>query len=320
MPGLLPLREQIALKVQKCLNVDVDPASEVTIGVGATEMIFDTVAAFVWPDDEVILMEPCYDCYRPAVDTVGGKCVIYKMPPPAFKINWDEVGKLITAKTRMIFISTPNNPTGTILTDHDLQQLANLVRDTEILILSDEVYEHMVYDRQRHCSPLQHPELRQRTFAVYSFGKTYHVTGWRVGYCIAPPTLTAEMRKVHQNVVFGVSHPLQKAIALHLQQSDDYLQLANLFEQKRDLFLQTTQGSRFKPLPCQGSYFQLFDYSAISQQDDLSFCEWLVREHGVAAIPVSRLYTDFTDHKLIRFCFAKTNNTLHQAGERLCRV
>ncbi len=314
MAGLPMLRERIAEKVFNCYEVNVDPETEVTIGAGATEMIFDTIAAFIWPGDQVIIIEPCYDCYRPAIDVVGGKSVVYKMAPPDFKIVWEDVAKLITDDTKMICISTPNNPTGSILTKEDMLQLIKLVKDTDIIIMSDEVYEHMVFDGENHESPLKYPELRERTFSIFSFGKTYHITGWRVGYCIAPKELTVELRKVHQNAVYSVAHPLQKAIASYMENSNSYSDLPKFYQQKRDLFLQVTKESRFKPLPCNGSYFQLFDYSAISQENDFDFCVRLIKEHGVASIPVSRMYSDQQDDKLIRFCFAKTDETLFQAG------
>lgn len=320
MAGLPILREKITEKIFNCYGADVDPETEVTIGAGATEMIFDAIAAFVWPGDEVIIMEPCYDCYRPAIDVVGGKAIVYKMQPPEFKILWDDVAKLITGKTKMICICTPNNPTGSILRKEDMLKLIDLVRDTDILIMSDEVYEHMVFDGETHESPLKYPELRERTFSIFSFGKTYHITGWRVGYCIAPKELTLELRKVHQNVTYCVSHPLQKAIALYMEKSNDYLQLPQLCQQKRDLFLEVTNQSRFKRLPCKGSYFQLFDYSQISEENDFDFCQRLIKEHGVAAIPVSFLYSDKEDYKIIRFCFAKTDDTLIRAGSQLSKV
>ncbi|WP_116788765.1 methionine aminotransferase [Flavobacterium psychrotrophum] len=317
MPGLPLLREEIARKIQCCFNVAVDPDTEVTIGCGATEMIFDTITAFIWPGDEVIIIEPGYDCYRPAIDVVGGVPVVYKMKAPDFSIDWQELAACITPKTRMICISTPNNPTGALMSREDMQELARLTAGTNIIILSDEVYEHMVFDGAVHESPLKYPELRERTVAVYSFGKTLHITGWRIGYAVAPPLLTAELRKVHQNSVFSTPHPLQKAIALYLSESDEYLNLNTLYQQKRDLFRQAMATTKFKPLSCPGSYFQLYDYSAISDEGDLAFCERLVKEYGVAAIPVSRLYTDHQDDRLIRFCFAKTDDVLLAAAKRL---
>jgi methionine transaminase len=318
--GLPTLRNQIALMMSKTYGLTIDPDHEITITVGATEAIFDAIAAFVWPRDEVILIEPCYDCYRPAIDTVGGISVIYKMTAPDFKIDWANIGKLITPKTRMICISSPNNPTATLLTHEDMLALAALTKDTDIIILSDEVYEHMVYDGHRHISPLNYDALRERTIAVYSFGKTFHITGWRVGYCIASQSLTTELRKVHQNVVFSVSHPLQKAIALYMQENFSYSDLSVMYQKKRDLFLASIARSKFKALPCHGSYFILLDYSNISDQNDFDFCVRLIKEYGVAAIPISRLYSDGQDDKLIRVCFAKTNEILVQAGSQLEKV
>lgn len=317
MAGLPALRDQVAIKIQMCMNVSVDADTEVTIGCGATEMIFNTIAAFVWPGDEVIIIEPGYDCYRPAIDVAGGKPIVYKMQAPDFKINWTEFATYITPKTRMIIISTPNNPTGILMTNDDMLQLAKLVKGTNIIILSDEVYERMVFDGATHHSPLQYPELRERTVAVYSFGKTLHITGWRIGYAIAPAELTTELRKVHQNTVFSASHPLQKAIAHYLAETDEYFNLPAFYQQKRDIFLNAMSGTRFKPLQCQGSYFQLFDYSGISTEGDFAFCERLIKDYGVAAIPVSRMYSDNHDDKLIRFCFAKTDDLLTAAGSKL---
>jgi len=317
MAGLLLLREQIALKTQRGMQVTVNPDTEITIGCGATEMIFDAIAAFIWPGDEVIIIEPGYDCYRPAIDVVGGMPIVYKMESPKFKINWVMFAKCITPQTRMICISTPNNPTGSLMTSEDMKELGKLVAGTNIIILSDEVYEHMVFDGAVHESPLKYPELRERTISVFSFGKTLHITGWRIGYAIASPDLTAELRKVHQNATFSVSHPLQKATAIYLSETDEYLQLAEFYQQKRDLFRHVMQGTRLKPLACEGSYFQLYDYSEISDEGDFAFCERLVKEFGVAAIPVSRMYSDHRDDKLIRFCFAKTDDILIAAGSNL---
>lgn len=317
MPGLPLLREEIAKKALKTFDITIDRDTEVTIGCGATEMLFDTIAAFVWPGDEVIIIEPGYDCYRPAIDTVGGKAVVYKMQAPDFRIDWQEFARCITPKTRMICISSPNNPTGSLMDKEDMLRLSKLVEGTDIIILSDEVYEHMVFDGQVHECPLKYPGLRERTVSVYSFGKTLHITGWKVGYAIASPALTNEIRKVHQNAVYSVSHPLQKAIALYLSGTSEYLSLPAFYQKKRDLFLNAMSATRLKALPCQGSYFQVFDYSAISSEGDVAFCERLVKEFGVAAIPVSRLYSDNHDDKLIRFCFAKTDDVLLAAGERL---
>lgn len=317
MAGLPELREQIALKMKKCMDVDVHPDAEVTIGCGATELIFDAIAAFVWPGDEVVIVEPGYDCYRPAVDAVGGKVVVYKMESPGFKIDWEVFAECISSKTRMICISSPNNPTGALLQEEDYAMLYNLVKVTDIIIMSDEVYEHMIFDEAKHISPLQYEGLRERTVAVYSFGKTLHITGWRVGYAVAAPELTAEIRKVHQNVTFSVPHPLQKAIAFYLEETEDYMWLGKFYQAKRDLFQGAMTKTRLKPLSCTGSYFQIYGYSDVSDQDDMSFCEDLVKDFGVAAVPVSRFYSDLTDEKLIRFCFAKSDDLLLEAANRL---
>lgn len=320
MPGLLELREQIAAMTARSFGVSLNPETEVTVGCGATEMIFDTIAAFVWPGDEVVIIEPGYDCYRPAIDAVGGKAIVYKMAAPDFKINWNEFANHISTKTRIICISSPNNPTGTLMSADDIEHLYSLVKDTDIIILSDEVYGYMIYDDKKHTTPLQHPGLRERTVSVYSFGKTLHITGWRVGYAIAPLDLTVEIRKVHQNAVFSVSHPLQRAIARYLKTTNEYIELSAFYQRKRDTFTEVMKHTKLKPLPCAGSYFQLYDYSTVSTEDDLSFCERLVKDFGVAAIPISHLYSDFHDDKLIRFCFAKTDDLLFEAGKRLSKL
>jgi methionine aminotransferase len=317
MPGLPALREKIAQKILFTHGVSVDPASEITITVGATEGIFCAITGFVYPGDEVILLEPCFDCYRPLIEIAGGTPVVYKMRPPDFSIDWTALAKLVTPKTRMICISTPNNPTGTLFSHSDMMALINLVKDTNIFIMCDEVYEHMIFDGKTHISPLQYPVLRERTFSNFSFGKTYHATGWKVGYCVAPTELTVEVRKVHQNSVYSISHPLQAAIAAFMEYEEEYLGLSSFFQNKRDLFLQSLKGSRLKPLPCASTYFQLFDYSAISTEPDFDFCTRLVKDFGVASIPVSRLYSDLQDDCIIRFCFAKKDETLIKAGELL---
>ncbi|AWA29411.1 methionine aminotransferase [Flavobacterium magnum] len=320
MAGLPSLRQSVAKKMNQSYGIAVDWESEITITVGATAAIYNTIAAFVWPGDEVILMEPCYDSYRPAVDMAGGIPVIYEMQAPDFKIDWKVLATLFTPKTRMICICTPNNPTGTVFEPADMAMLSELVRDTDVIVMSDEVYEHMVYNGRVHETPLKYDGLRDRTVSVFSFGKTYHITGWRIGYCIAAPALTSEIRKIHQNSVFSASHPLQQALTRYMDESDDYLSLPVFYQQKRDLFAAAMQPSRFRLLPCHGSYFQLMDYAAISQESDYDFCVRLAREYGVAAIPVSRLHSNFKDNRLIRLCFAKTDETLVAAAGLLCRV
>lgn len=320
MPGLLNLRQRIAEKMEALYGRALNPETEITITAGGTQAIFCVIAAFVNPGDEVILIEPCYDSYRPSVETVGGIAVPYACSAPDYTIDWSEVARLITPRTRLLCINTPNNPTGAILRDADLRAIEAMLEGTNVLLMSDEVYEHLVYDGEQHCSALRYPALFERTLAIYSFGKTYHNTGWKTGYCIAPPDLTREFRKVHQFNVFSGNHPVQAAFADFMDDAGEYMGLPAFYQQKRDFFLKAMEKSRFKPLACSGTYFQLFDYSAISDLPDLEFCKWLVREHGVAAIPVSSFYSDKKDEKVIRFCFAKTEDLLAEAATRLCNV
>ncbi|RZJ72774.1 methionine aminotransferase [Flavobacterium sp.] len=320
MPGLPVLRQQIANKMNLRYDLHLDWETEITIGTGATELIFAAISATVWPGDEVILIEPCYDCYRPAIEIGGGKAVVYKMKAPDFSVDWNEVRKLVSDKTKMICVCTPNNPTGTVFSEADMQALIAITKDTNIVLLCDEVYEYMTFDGRKHVSPLQFPELRERTFSAFSFGKTYHVTGWKVGYCIAPEMLTNELRKVHQNVTYCTSHPFQKAIAKYMEKSESHLELSKFFGRKRDLFLEALGDTELKPLKCEGGYFLLFDYSDVSDENDFDFCVRLIKEFGVAAIPVSRLYSDLHDDKLIRICFAKKDETLLEAANRLRRL
>lgn len=320
MPGILPLRERIAEKINRMYGATVDPENEITITAGGTQAIFCAIAAFVGPGDEVILLEPCYDSYRPSVETVGGVAVTYSLSAPDYRVDWEEVKKLITPRTRMLCINTPQNPTGTILRESDMLKIQEILRGTEVILMSDEVYEHLIYDGEPHASALRYPELYARTLAIYSFGKTYHNTGWKTGYCVAPPELTREFRKVHQFNVFSANHPMQAAFADFMADPAEYMGLPEFYQQKRDFFLQAMSATRFKPLPCAGTYFQLFDYSDITDESDLAFCKRLTTEYGVAAIPVSSFYSDLKDEKVIRLCFAKTEDLLAQAGERLSKV
>ena len=319
MPGLMKLRERIAEKMERLYGRPLRPDTEITVTAGGTQAIFCAIAAFVHPGDEVILIEPCYDSYRPSVETVGGKAVIYTLEAPDYRIRWEAVGQLITPRTRMICINTPNNPTGTILREADMRALAALLKNTDVLVLSDEVYEHLIYDGEQHASALRYPDLYERALCVYSFGKTYHNTGWKTGYCIAPPELTRDFRKVHQFNVFSSVHPIQAAFADFMADESHYLGLPDFYAHKRDLFQGVMASSRFAPLPCAGTYFQLYDYARISDEPDLDFCKRLTREFGVAAIPVSAFYSDGRDDKVIRFCFAKTADLLEQAGAKLCK-
>lgn len=321
MTGIAALREQIAVKTERLYGRSVNPDSDVTVTSGATEAIFAAIAAVVRPGDEVIVLDPCYDCYEPAIDLVGGHAVHVPLTLPDFSVDWQRVKDAITPRTRVIMVNSPHNPSGAVFSADDLDTLAALTRDSEILVISDEVYEHIVFDGAAHQSVLRHAELAARSFVVSSFGKTYHCTGWKVGYCIAPRTLSAEFRKVHQYLTFCTFGPAQWAFAEVLAKDPQhYFDLPAFYQEKRDRFRALLATSRFRLLPVGGAYFQLVDYSAISDKDDLNFCEWLVREAGVAAIPVSAFYETAPDARIIRFCFAKSDATLAAAAERLARI
>jgi methionine aminotransferase len=322
MSGVPKLREQIALKTERLYGRKVSADNEITVTSGATEALFAAIAAVVHAGEEVIVLDPCYDSYEPAIELAGARAVHVPLQLPDFSVDWDRVKAAITPRTRMLLINSPHNPTGAVLNATDLATLAEMVRGTEIFVLSDEVYEHIIFDGQAHQSVLRHAELASRSFVVSSFGKTYHCTGWKVGYCIAPPQLSAEFRKVHQYLTFCTFNPAQCAFADALEQDPQhYFDLPDFYQAKRDRFRELLAQSKFKLPPVGGAYFQLADYSAISRQDDLNFCEWLVREAGVAAIPVSAFYENPPpDVKLIRFCFAKSDETLVAAAERLCKL
>ena len=320
MAGVPVLREAIAAKVSTLYGAQYDVDAEITVTAGATQAIFTAVAALVHPGDEVIVFTPVYDSYAPSVELQGGKVVYAHLTLPDYRPDWDEVARLITPRTRMIILNSPHNPTGTVWTAEDMAQLEALVKDTDIVLLSDEVYEHMVFDQARHESVLRYPGLAERSLVVSSFGKTYHITGWKVAYCLAPRELMAEFRKAHQFIVFTVHAPSQYALADFMKKPGWYDQLKALYQGKRDIFRQALAGSRFELLPCQGTYFQCVKYAAISDEGDRAFVERLTREHGVAAIPVSAFYPDGEDHGVIRFCFAKSAATLEQALERLIKL
>jgi methionine aminotransferase len=320
MTGVLVLREAIAAKVSTLYGAQYDVDTEITVTAGATQAIFTAVAALVHPGDEVIVFTPVYDSYAPSVELQGGKVVYAHLTLPDYRPDWDEVARLITPRTRMIILNSPHNPTGTVWTAEDMAQLEALVKDTDIVLLSDEVYEHMVFDQARHESVLRYPGLAERSLVVSSFGKTYHITGWKVAYCLAPRELMAEFRKAHQFIVFTVHAPSQYALADFMKKPGWYDQLKALYQGKRDIFRQALAGSRFELLPCQGTYFQCVKYAAISDEGDRAFVERLTRDHGVAAIPVSAFYPDGEDHGVIRFCFAKSAATLEQALERLIKL
>ena len=320
MLGLSALREVISSKVERSYGHTYDPETEVTVAAGGTQAIFTALGATVHPGDEVIIVDPAYDCYAPTVELFGGVPVHVRLGSD-MKFDADAVQQAITPRTRMLMINTPHNPAGTILRDADMQRIDAMLRGTEILLLSDEVYEHLVFDGEPHASAINYPELRRRAFVIFSFGKVFHATGWKMGYALAPKELMAEFRKVHQFNVFSVSTPMQHALAEYMRTPAHYEQVPSFYQAKRDRFLAGLQRTRFKPLACEGSYFQVADYSTISDLPDLEFAQWLAREHGVAGIPLSPFYKDPPDgQRLIRFCFAKQDATLDTAIEKLCAI
>ncbi len=320
MAGMPELRAAIADKVAALYGTRYEVEQEITVTAGATQAIFTAIAAFVRAGDEVIVFEPVYDSYVPAIETVGGKAVFARLIFPDYQPDWNSVRSLITSRTRMIIINSPHNPTGSLLQVADLDALAELTRNTDIVVLSDEVYEHIVFDGARHASVAAHAELAARSIVVSSFGKTYHITGWKIGYVLAPAALMAEFRKVHQFNVFTVNTPCQLGIAEYMHDAARHLGLAAFYEQKRDFFRAQMAGSRFELLPSRGTYFQLARYVAISDRPDREFAQWMTREVGVAVIPVSAFYQDGHDERVVRFCFAKQDATLAAAGEKLRRV
>ncbi len=322
MTGIPALRQAIAGKVLRCYGREVDPDTEITVTSGASEAIFDAIHAVVRPGDEVIVLDPAYDCYEPAILLAGATAVHVALDPATFAVDWPKVEAAVTPRTRMLMVNSPHNPSGAVLSLHDIQALTALLQGTDIVLLSDEVYEHMVFDGQRHESVLRHPELAQRTFVVSSFGKTYHCTGWKIGYAIAPPALTAEFRKVHQYNTFTSFSPAQHAFAAMLRDEPGHDEaLPGFYQEKRDRFRAQLLQTRLKPLPVPGGYFQLVDYSAVSNLDDAEFCIWLTVEHGVAAIPLSPFYAvPPVGQRLARLCFAKNQATLDAAIERLKKL
>ncbi|MEN0003799.1 MAG: methionine aminotransferase [Bacteroidota bacterium] len=320
MIGVQLLRERIVQKVEKLYGAKVHPEQEITITVGATEAIFTAITAVVHPGDEVIIIEPAYDSYQPAIELAGGKVICYELAAPDYRVDWEKMAGLVSEKTRMIIINTPQNPTGKTFSAQDMEALRKLVRATNILILSDEVYEHLIYDGREHQSVLRYPDLWERSFVSFSFGKTFHNTGWRIGYCLAPAFLMKEFRKVHQFNVFSIMTPIQHALADFLEEPASYMGLSDFYQQKRDFLLEAMEGSRFRPLACEGTYFCLFDYSEISEASDVDFAKQMTTDYGVAAIPVSAFYANGRDERVIRLCFAKTEEVLEQAGELLQKV
>ncbi|TXF90116.1 aminotransferase class I/II-fold pyridoxal phosphate-dependent enzyme [Neolewinella aurantiaca] len=317
MTGVKALREAIAAKKQRLYGCHLDPDTEITVTNGATEAIFSAISSLVHPGDEVIVFEPAYDNYVPTIRLNGGVVIPLRLKSPDYRIDWDEVRSSLSPSTRMIMINTPHNPSGTSLRPEDMAALQEIVADSNILILSDEVYQHLVYDGRQHESILRYPELYRRAIVTMSFGKTFHATGWRAGYAIAPPEITAEIRKVHQFNTFSINRPLQHALADYLAEPAHYLSLPGFFQRKRDLFLSAMAGTPFEFLDCAGTYFALASYQRISEKGDQEFARWLTREKGVAVIPISSFYTDGTDERIVRFCFAKTDEALLAAAEKL---
>lgn len=317
MPGAPALRNVIAEVVSKTYNRKTDPETEVTITAGGTEALFSVIASLVHAGDEVIVFDPAYDSYNPAIRLNGGIPVHINLRCPDFSIDWEEVKSKITSRTRMIMINTPHNPSGTVLSENDLKMLQALADEHDLIVLSDEVYERIIFDNIKHQSVLHYQELADRSVAVFSFGKTFHATGWKVGYTIAPAKLTTEIRKAHQFVTFSVNTPVQLALAEYMTVPDHYLNLGSFYQKKRDYFLNGIKGSSFEPMECHGSYFQSLSYKAISDLPDMQMAEELTKKHKVASVPISAFYQDKTDNKLLRFCFAKQEKTLDQAIEIL---
>jgi methionine aminotransferase len=320
MQGVPALRQQIADKTRALYGARIDPDADLTVTSGATEALFAAISAVVHPQDEVIVIEPAFDSYVPAIALNGGRPVFQALTFPQYAYDWDRIRDAVTARTRLLIINSPHNPTGTALDADDIAALRAITSDRDLFILSDEVYEHILFDGHRHESMLRYPDLAAKSFVVSSFGKTYHTTGWKIGYCIAPAPMTAEFQKVHQFLTFTSNTPIQHAYARFMQQKERYLQLGDFYQKKRDRFLAMMQGSRFTPLPCSGTYFQMMDYSEISDEPDHAFARRLTTQHRVAAIPPSVFYHDHRDHRVLRFCFAKQDKTLEQAAERLCKI
>ena len=320
MQGIMPLRETIAEKMEELYGAKYSPEKEINITAGGTEAIYAAITAVVNEGDEVIVIEPAYDCYVPAIELSGGIPVYVQLKAPNYTIDWEVLKKKVSHRTRMIMINTPHNPTGAVMTEKDMKELDKITRGTDIIILSDEVYEHIIFDGLKHQSICRFPKLAERSFVVFSFGKTYHATGWKMGYVLAPEKLMVEFRRVHQFIVFTVNTPFQYALADYMKNKSEYLELGNFYQKKRDYFINLIKGSKFKYVPASGSYFQLLDYSKITQEKDSDYAIRLTKEAGVASVPTSVFYHEKVDNKILRFCFAKTDETLEKAAEKLCNV
>lgn len=320
MPGVAEFREQIVKKAYKTYGIEYNVDSEVTVTAGATQALFTAITAFIREEDEVIVFEPAYDSYGPAVRLNGGVVKYSQLRLPDYHIDWQEVALMITHRTKMIIINTPHNPSGSVLSKEDMLQLQKITKNTDIIILSDEVYEHIIFDGKKHESVCAYPELTERSLVVGSFGKTFHATGWKMGFVFAPENLMKEFRKVHQFNVFAVNTPIQHALAEYMMDPENYLHLGEFYQQKRDFFTERVKGSRFKIIPSYGTYFQLLDYSAISEEKEMDFATRLITEFGLASIPVSAFYQKKDDNKILRFCFAKNEETIEKAAEILCKI
>lgn len=320
MQGVIQLRERIAEIIETCYGKIYSPDTEITVTAGATQGIYTAIAAFINKGDEVIVFEPTYDCYVPAIELHGGIPVYCQLKAPDFKIDWNEVRNKVNPKTKMIMINSPHNPTGSTLSENDLKELENIVSNTNIIVISDEVYEHMAFDGALHQSVARFSQLSERSFIISSFGKTVHTTGWKIGYVAAPEYLMKEFRKVHQFLVFAVNHPFQLALADFLSDKNNYLELKNFYQKKRDLFLKLTASSRLIPLACSGTYFQLMSFKNISEETDIDLAIRLTKEKKLATVPLSVFYNNKTDNKLLRFCFAKKDETLEKAAEIICSI
>jgi methionine transaminase len=320
MQGYMPLRESLAEKVEFLYGTSINPDTQITVTPGGTYAIYTALTTVLQPGDEVIAFQPCYDSYIPNIEINGAIPVLVNLKFPEYKIDWDEVRSKINSKTRMIMLNTPHNPTGSVLREEDIQQLRSIVKDSKILIMCDEVYEHLMYDGLPHQSMLRYPDLLERSFVCFSFGKTYHCTGWKLGYCITSPELTKEFRKVHQFNCFSCHSPSQVALADFLKNRDAYLSLGSVMQEKRDYFVSLMKGSRFNFLESKGSYFICAKYDRISDEKDSDFAIRITKEYGVAVIPVSVFYKNLTDNKVIRFCFCKKKETLEAAVEKLLKI
>jgi len=320
MQGVIQLRERIAEIISTCYSANYNADTEITITAGATQGIYTSIAAFINKGDEVIVFEPAYDCYIPAIEVHGGIAIPIQLTYPGFKVNWEEVKSKVNDKTKMIIINTPHNPSGTVLNENDLKQLEQLVKGKTIIVVSDEVYEHMAFDNQPHQSVARYSTLRSQSIIVSSFGKTVHTTGWKIGYVAAPAELMSEFRKVHQFLVFAVNHPFQLALADYLGDKNTYLDLKNFYQTKRDFFRGLIKNSRFTIEDCTGTYFQLLGYKKITEEKDTDFAIRLTKENKLASVPLSVFYSKPTDNNLLRFCFAKKEETLEKAAEIINKI